>query len=138
MDVKIIVFMIVLGTIAAMSTVGVIFISAALRESRVRYSTLRQYAVENDEHIKHQRKSITNLEDLLNDALDGQLNLISNLEQFTEHMNDADRAIVKNWKISIARVKEVYVDKWRAASRGEVFTDALDFGASNKEDSKDG
>jgi len=138
MDVKIIVFMIVLGTIAAMSTVGVIFISAALRESRVMYSTLRQYAVENDEHIKHQRKSITNLEDLLNDALDGQLNLISNLEQFTEHMNDADRAIVKNWKISIARVKEVYVDKWRAASRGEVFTDALDFGASNKEDSKDG
>lgn len=137
MDVKLIVFMIVLGTIAAMSTVGVIFISAALRESRVRYATLRQYAVENDEHIKHQRKSITNLEDLLNDALDGQLNLISNLEQFTEHMNEADRAIVKNWKISIARVKEVYVDKWRAASRGEVFTDALDFDTSGKEDSKD-
>lgn len=132
-----IVFMIVLGTIVAILTVGLIFISAALRESRVRYSTLRQYAVENDKYIEKQRKSITNLEDLLNEALNGQLNLIINLEQFGEYMSEADKATVKNWKISIARVKEVYVDKWRAASRGEVFTDALDFGASNKEDSKD-
>lgn len=63
--------------------------------------------------LKGRDESVLRLDMMLLEALDGQLELLKFIGNFSAFMSPKNREIIHDWKIKIQRTKEVYVERWR-------------------------
>ncbi len=70
--------------------------------------------------LKGRDESILRLDLMLLEALDGQLELLKFIENFSAFMSPKNREIIHDWKIKIQRTKEVYVERWRESDESRA------------------
>jgi predicted Holliday junction resolvase-like endonuclease len=70
-----------------------------------------------DEQIKNLEISRSNLDDMLDVALNGQIELLKFIDNFRNFTSEHNRKVIDKWRTDILRTKEIYVDRWRAKDK---------------------
>lgn len=73
-----------------------------------------QLIKEQEELIAHLKQSRSNLDEMLDQSLKGQDSLLNFISNFNSYISSENRKILTKWKIDIAHMREVYIDRWRA------------------------
>lgn len=61
--------------------------------------------------------SCDNLEEMLDESLQGQLQLIRFIDNFSPLISEENKAVFADWRMKISKVKEAYVERWREAGQ---------------------